>query len=83
MLYIKMEINKKYGQLYVLDNEKAKYCYKGNDFAFIEVCNIVVNFKEDSDMKHINENNEDEYEYDEIKQYINTRYICSPETMYI
>ena len=53
----------------------AKYCYKGYDCAFIEVGNIDVNFKEDSDMKHINENNEDKYEYDEVKQYSNTRYM--------
>ena len=33
-------------------------------------------------MKHINENNEDNFEYDEIKQYINTRYICPLEAMY-
>lgn len=47
-----------------------KYCYKGHDCALIE-------------MKKVNNKvSESEIKYDEIQQYINTRYVCPPEAMY-
>lgn len=58
-----------------------KYCYKGHNCALIEIKTI--------NNDNLNEgNNEDleksvkELKYDEIQQYINTRYVCPPEAMY-
>ena len=57
-----------------------KYCYKGHDCAFIEISNIHLNLKDDNNNSNGKDNNQnDEYDYDEIKQYINTRYLCPPE----
>ena len=60
-----------------------KYCYKGHDCAFIEISNIDLNLKDDNNSSNGKDNNQnDEYDYDEIKQYINTRYLCPPEAMH-
>ena len=54
-----------------------KCCYKGHDCAFIEISNIDLNLKDDNNSSNGKDNNQnDEYDYDEIKQYINTRYLC-------
>ena len=60
-----------------------KYCYEGHDCAFIEKSNIDLNLKDDIKSSNGKDNNQnDEYDYDEIKQYINTRYLCPPEVMH-
>ena len=63
-------------------NYLFKYCYKGHDCAFIEISNIDLNLKDDNNSSNGKDNNQnDEYDYNEIKQYINTRYLCPPEAM--
>ena len=58
-----------------------KYCYKGHDCAFIEISNIDLNLKDDNNSNNGKDNNQnDEYDYDDIKQYINTR--CPPEAIH-
>ena len=60
-----------------------KYCYKCHDCAFIEISNIDFNLKDDNNSSNGKDNNQnDEYDYDEIRQYINTRYLCPPEAMH-
>ena len=63
--------------------QRVKYCYKGHDYAFIEISNIDLNLKDDNNSINGKDNNQnDEYDYDEIKQYISTRYLCPPEAMH-
>ena len=46
-------------------------------------CNIDLNLKDDNNSSNWKDNNQnDEYDYDEIKQYINTRYLCPTEAMH-
>ena len=60
-----------------------KYYCKGHDCAFIEISNIDLNWKDDNNSSNGKDNNQnDEYDYDEIKEYINTRYLCLPEAMH-
>ena len=48
-----------------------KYCYKGHDCAYIKLPNI--------DLNEENNNQQNIYNHDEIKQYLDTRYVCDPE----
>ena len=48
-----------------------KYCFKGHDCAYIKLSNI--NFNEDD------ENQQNVPDHDEIKQYLDTRYVCTLE----
>ena len=48
-----------------------KYCYKGHDWAYIKLSNI--NFDND------NKNQQNVSDHNEIKQYLDTRYVCVPE----
>ena len=51
-----------------------QYCYKGHDCAFIKISNIDFNLKDDNNSSNGKENNQNvEYDYDEIKQYINNQ----------
>ena len=60
-----------------------KYCYKGHECAFIAISNIDLNLKDDNNSSNGKDNDQnDEYDYDEIKQDINTRYLCPPEAMH-
>ena len=55
----------------------------GHDCAFIEISNIDLNLIDDNNSSNGKDNNQnDEYDYEEIKQYINTRYLCPPEAMH-
>ena len=57
--------------------------YQGQDCAFIEISNIDLNLKDDNKNSNGKDNNQnDKYDYDEIKQYIKTRYLCPPEAMH-
>ena len=60
-----------------------KYCYKCHGCAFIEISNIDLNLKDDNKSSNGKDNNQnDGYDYDDIKQYINTIYLCPPEAMH-
>ena len=47
-----------------------KYCYKGHDCAYIKLSHI--NFDDGDNQQNVSD-------HDEIKQYLNTRYVCAPE----
>ena len=58
-----------------------KYCYKSHDCALIEMKTYSkITEGENVDTNDIIDNVE--LEYDEIKQYINTRYVCPSEAMH-
>ncbi|XP_058810194.1 ATP-dependent DNA helicase pif1-like [Phymastichus coffea] len=62
--------------------EKNLYIYKGHDCAYIELKHAGIKFKKGNNTND-NENVEDEiYNHDEVKQYLNTRYLCPPEAMW-
>ncbi|KAL7291672.1 hypothetical protein TKK_0014707 [Trichogramma kaykai] len=52
-----------------------KYCYKGHDCAMVKVSNNAISEDKDN-------TDEDQKDYNEIDQYINTRYLCPPEAIY-
>ena len=55
-----------------------KYCFKGHDCARIKISNADV-FPGDN---IANVDNNTRLDYDEITQYLDTRYVCPPESIY-